>query len=157
MKMRRILLTLAPLAILAGCGGAGENADVPEAEPAEATSAEIGDFTVHFSAQATADVPQDIAVAYGLTRTKNDAMLTVSIIRKSDSLPVAGDVLVKAVNLTGQLKTVRMRRIDEQDAIYYIGVTNVDNRETLIFDIEVTPEGSSDTASLRFKRQFFTD
>jgi len=156
MKMRRILLTLAPLAILAGCGGAGENADVPEAEPAEATSAEIGDFTVHFSAQATADVPQDIAVAYGLTRTKNDAMLTVSIIRKSDSLPVAGDVLVKAVNLTGQLKTVRMRRIDEQDAIYYIGVTNVDNRETLIFDIEVTPEGSSDTASLRFKRQFFT-
>ena len=48
---------------------------------------------------------------------------------------------VKTVNLTGQLKNVTMRRIEEQDAIYYIGETPVANRETLMFDITVQPEG----------------
>ena len=50
-----------------------------------------------------------------------------------------------------------MRRIDEQDAIYYIGITPVANRETLIFDIAVTPEGGDDATDIRFKRQFYTD
>ena len=50
-----------------------------------------------------------------------------------------------------------MRRIDEQDAIYYVGEVGVANRETLIFDISVTPEGASAAADVRFKRQFFTD
>ena len=66
-------------------------------------------------------------------------------------------VNVKTVNLTGQLKNVPMRRIDEADAIYYIGEIAVANRETLIFDISVTPEGVSEASELRFKRQFFTD
>jgi hypothetical protein len=50
-----------------------------------------------------------------------------------------------------------MRRIDEQEAIYYIGETPVANRETLIFDISVTPEDAAAPSEVRFKRQFFTD
>ena len=61
------------------------------------------------------------------------------------------------VNLTGQLKNVTMRRINEQEAIYYIGETPIANRETLIFDITVTPEGVDKPSDVRFKRQFFTD
>ena len=60
-------------------------------------------------------------------------MLNVSIIRKSDNMPVAGEVTVKTVNLTGQLKSVTMRQIEEPGdvvAIYYIGETPVANRET---------------------------
>ena len=50
-----------------------------------------------------------------------------------------------------------MRRIDEGDAVYYIGEVDVANRETLIFDISVTPEGTNEVSEVRFKRQFFTD
>ena len=50
-----------------------------------------------------------------------------------------------------------MRQIDEQDAIYYIGETPVANRETLIFDITVTPEGTTGSSEVRFKREFYTD
>ena len=50
-----------------------------------------------------------------------------------------------------------MRQINEQDAIYYIGETPVANRETLIFDISVMPEGTPEASAVRFKRQFFTD
>jgi hypothetical protein len=50
-----------------------------------------------------------------------------------------------------------MRTITEGDAIYYIGETPVANRETLIFDITITPEGVDKSVDVRFKRQFFTN
>jgi hypothetical protein len=84
-------------------------------------------------------------------------MLNVSVLRASDNAAVEAGVTVKAVNLTGQLKNITMRQIDEQNAIYYIGEVAVANRETLIFDISVTPEGADSPSDVRFKRQFFTD
>jgi hypothetical protein len=66
-------------------------------------------------------------------------------------------VTVKTVNLTGQLKNVTMRMIQEQEAIYYIGETPVANQETLIFDISVRPDGVEEAFDVRFKRQFYTD
>lgn len=157
MIIKRLLTTLTVLVLVAACGGVGDNATVPTAEPAGATSVDLGEHVVHFSALSTDQLPPEIASAYNIVRSKNRAMLNVSVIRSSDGAPVAADVTVKTQNLTGQLKTVTMRRIDEQEAIYYIGVTPVANRETLIFDIAVTPEGGEDATDIRFKRQFYTD
>jgi len=157
MIIKSILITLLLLALLCACGGPRESVDVPEAEPAGVTSADIGDHVVHFSAQSTDQLPPEIARAYNIVRSKNRAMLTVSIVQKSTNLSIAGEVTVKTVNLTGQLKNVTMRQIDEQDAIYYIGEVPVANRETLIFDISVMPEGVNRTSQVRFKREFFTD
>ena len=70
---------------------------------------------------------------------------------------VEADVQVKTQNLTGQLKNVTMRKVLDQEAIYYIGETPVANRETLIFDISVRPEGTDKMSEVRFKRQFYTD
>ena len=154
--MKSVCLTVLAI-IISGCGGPGENAEVPQAEAAGETSKDIGDYVVHFSAQATDQLSTDIAKAYNIVRSKDRAMLTVSVIRKSDDQPVPATVTVKTVNLTGQLKNVTMRRIDEQDAVYYIGETPVANRETLVFDISVTPDGSSTAAEMRFKREFYTD
>ena len=157
MTITRTLIFLSWLALLAACGGPGDSADVPQAEPAGASSADIGDYVVHFSALSTDQLPPDIARAYNILRSKNRAMLNVSVIRKSDQAPVPATVNVKTVNLTGQLKNVTMRRIDEQKAIYYIGETAVANRETLVFDISVIPEGAKRASELRFKREFYTD
>ena len=157
MTMTRILAASTLILLAAGCGGPSGNTDVPTAEPAGATSVDIGEHVVHFSAQSTDQLPAEIASAYNIVRSKNRAMLNVSVIRSADGSPVPAEVVVKASNLTGQLKTVTMRRIDEQNAIYYIGVTPVANRETLIFDIAVTPEGGADATDIRFKRQFYTD
>ena len=157
MTMIRILAASTLLALVAGCGGPGDSAAVPTAEPAGATSVDIGGHVVHFSAQSTDQLPPEIASAYNIVRSKNRAMLNVSVIRSDDGSAVPAEVTVKTQNLTGQLKTVTMRRIDEQDAIYYIGVTPVANRETLIFDIAVTPEGGEEVTDIRFKRQFYTD
>jgi hypothetical protein len=143
--------------MIGGCGGAGDNATVPAAEPAGASYVEIGSHVVHFSAQSTDQLPPEIARAYNIVRSKNRAMLNVSVLESGTNRPVTADVAVKTVNLTGQMKNVTMRMIEEQEAIYYIGETPVANQETLIFDISVTPDGEAEASNVRFKRQFYTD
>jgi hypothetical protein len=157
MQITRTLIALSLIWLVGACGGPGESADVPVAQPAGATSADIGDHVVHFSAQSTDQLPPEVARAYNIVRSKNRAMLNVSVLSKADNRPVPASVTVKTVNLTGQLKNITMRQIDEQDAIYYIGEVPVANRETLIFDISIMPEGVDTASDVRFKRQFFTD
>ncbi|MDH3988109.1 MAG: DUF4426 domain-containing protein [Gammaproteobacteria bacterium] len=157
MKDLKITIILSSLALLGACGGAGEEATVPEAEPAGASFVDIGDHIVHFSAQSTDQLPPEVARAYNIVRSQNRAMLNVSILEEGSNTAVTADVAVKTVNLTGQLKNVTMRMIQEQEAIYYIGETPVANQETLIFDISVRPDGVEKAADVRFKRQFYTN
>ena len=157
MIKRRILVALAFLGLVSACGGPNQNAEVPEAQPAGASDASIGDHVVHFSAQSTDQLPPEVARAYNIVRSKNRAMLNVSVLREDDGTAVVAKVSVKTVNLTGQLKNITMRQIEEGDAIYYIGEVAIANRETLVFDISVTPEGSQIVSDVRFKRQFYTD
>lgn len=160
MNPRTVLISVSTLVCLAACGGAGDSASAPVAEPEDASSADIGNYVVHFSAQSTDHLPPAIAREYNIVRSKNRAMLNVSVIRKSDSTPVTAEVDVTTVNLTGQLKNVTMRKIEEPGdivAIYYVGDTTVANREVLVFDISVKPEGEAAASELRFKRQFYSD
>ena len=156
MKTIRTAIILSLFGFLSACGGGGETT-VPEALPVEATFTDIGNHVIHFSAQSTDQLPTEVARAYSIIRSKNRAMLNVSIIEKGTNKPVSGEVTVKTANLTGQLKNVLMRKITEQEAIYYIGETPVANRETLVFDISVTPDGEEKPSTVRFKRQFYSD
>jgi hypothetical protein len=157
MRIIKTISTLSCLSLLAACDGPATDATVPEAEPAGATSVDIGDHIVHFSAQTTDLLPPIVAQNYDFVRSKNRAMLTVSVLDEGTDKAATAVVTVKTVNLTGQLKSVTMRPITEGDSIYYIGETPVANRETLIFDISITPEGVDKAADVRFKRQFFTN
>ncbi|HNP64179.1 MAG TPA: DUF4426 domain-containing protein [Woeseiaceae bacterium] len=160
MNKRALLVSLSTMVLAAACGGPGDSASVPEAQPAGATSADIGNHIVHFSAQTTDHLPPAIAREYNIVRSKNRAMLNVSVLRKSDNVPVTADVTVNTVNLTGQLKNVTMRKIEEPGdtlAIYYIGDTTVANREVLNFEISIRPDGEDELSKVRFQREFFSD
>lgn len=156
MPSAKVLFCLSFLAV-AACGGPGPSGDVPQAQPAGATSADIGTHVVHFSAQTTDQLPREVAQAYQIQRSPERAMLNISVIRKSDNAAVPADIAVRTRNLTEQLKNVELRKITEQDAIYYIGETRVANRETLIFELSVRPEGVERRSEIRFQRQFYTD
>jgi hypothetical protein len=156
MNLRITTIVFSLGVLMTACGGGGETS-VPEAQPAESTFAEFDNHVVHFSAQSTDQLPTEVARAYNIIRSKNRAMLNVSIIEKGSNKPVSGNVTVKTVNLTGQLKNVIMRKIEEQEAIYYIGETPVANRETLVFDVTVLPDGADRTSNFRFTRKFYSD
>lgn len=146
------------LGLLAACGGGGGGeSTVPEAQLSGETFTDIGAHIVHFSAQSTDQLAPEVARAYNIVRSKNRAMLTVSVVDKATKTSVAAKVTVKTRNLTGQLKNIVMRIVREQEAIYYIGELPVANRETLIFDIKVMPDGQARASELRFQRQFYTD
>ena len=157
MMATKTIITLSVFALLIACSGPESTTTAPVSEPDEASSADIGDHVVHFSAQLTDQLPPEVARTYNFVLSKNRAMLIVSVLDSATSETVVADVTVKTVNLTGQLKNVTMREIREQEALYYIGETPVANRETLIFDISITPDGISVPSDVRFKRQFYTD
>lgn len=153
---RATIFTAAAALLLVACGGDADRT-VPQAQAAEENSAVFGDYTVHFHALSTNEVPAEVAKSVGIVRAKNRAMLNVSVIRNSDSSSVSADVTADVVNLTGQSKNINMRKVEQESAIYYIGELSVSHRETLIFDIDVTPAGSEETFEVRTKREYYTD
>lgn len=157
LKVMNALVALSILFLIIGCGRPGGNATVPQAQPASASDVDIGDHIVHFSAQSTDQLEPDVARAYGIVRSKNRVMLTVSVLKEGTTTVVPAEVTVRTVNLAGQLKNVTMRKIQEQEAIYYIGETAVANRETLVFNISITPEGATKASDVRFTRKFYTN
>ena len=94
MIAKKILIALSLLSLVSACGGPGESADVPEAQPAGSTSADIGDYVVHFSAQSTDQLPPAVALGYAIVRSKNRAMLNVAVLRESDHSAVSAVVTV---------------------------------------------------------------
>ncbi|MGD8977619.1 MAG: DUF4426 domain-containing protein [Gammaproteobacteria bacterium] len=158
----RILLAVLATLLGAGCGpsGGGDERAPAAREITRENFVEAGEYVVHFNALATEMLPAEVARAYGIVRSDSRAMLNVSVIRKEPGTigkSVGAEVKVNASNLTGQLKSVTLRKIDEGEAIYYIGEVPVANRETLIFDIQVTPEGEQDPVVVKFRQQFYTD
>jgi len=158
-----LVLVLVPL-ILTGCGGGGQDIDTfdsgPAAVPSDASSKDFGDYVVHFNALTTDQLIPAVAKQYGIVRSPNRAMLNVSIIRKEEGSigqSVPGSVSASATNLTGQLKNLRVREVKEGGAVYYIGDVAVADRETLVFNIDVTPMNETSRFSMRFTRKFYAE
>ena len=164
MKIRSIATCAAVGLFLSACGddpGApNASSTSPAAQPVEVSSKDFGDYVLHFNAISTDQLQPEVARAYNIVRSGNRAMLNVSIIKKVEGTTgesVAGSVSASAANLTGQVKNLTLRQIQENDAIYYIGDVSVANGETLIFTIDATPINESSRFSVRMQRQFFSD
>ncbi len=120
---------------------------------------DFGDFLLHVNALGTNQLPPEVAQSAGIVRSDNRGMLNVVILKKLEARedqPWAGAVEVAAANLAGQFRSIDMRKVTEQDAIYYIGEFAVSNQETLVFDIDVVPEDETRRLAVRFTKQFYT-
>src|SRR5690606_33274560 len=148
---------------LAGCEPAASvDATNTQAEVLEGTesSKDFGDYILYFNALNTDQLTADVAAEYGIVRSRSRAMLNVSIHRKRDggqTEAVTGTVTASAVNLNGQLKTMTLREIREEQAIYYIGEIAITDAEVLIFTVDATPSGGSSPFTVRFKKHFFVE
>ena len=122
------------------------------------TSMEFGDYVVHFNAISTDQLTPEVAKNYGIVRSSNRALLNISILKKEEGTtgkPVPGNVSLLVANDTGQVKDSTVREIREGSAVYYIADYAVSNGETLVFNVEVTPEGTTTPLKLRFSHTFF--
>ncbi len=122
-------------------------------------STDTGDAVIHYNAVTTDFFNPQIAKLYGIKRSKNRALLTVTVLKKHmgiASQPVKAKIEATAVNLNNQITNLNLREIKDGGAIYYIAEFPVSHRETFDITMKVVPEGGqSDT--LTFRQTFFTD
>ncbi|MEN9847292.1 MAG: hypothetical protein RL368_32 [Pseudomonadota bacterium] len=122
----------------------------------------FGNYVIHYNAVNTEILLPEIARANQIVRSKNRALLNISIRKSGDDKKlgdkaVPGTVTATVTNLNGQLGVIDMQTIQEQDAIYYIGVFNINNEDTLDFAVKVTPENQGKAHEFKFRQQFFTN
>lgn len=123
------------------------------------TSKQFGDYTIHYSAFTSDSLQPAVAKSYGITRSKNRGLLSVSVVKKSLSplgTPVKAKVSAEATNLTGQLKTIEIREVDEGTAVYYLSEFYVTHQEVLDFTVYVQPDDQKSPFMVKFRQQFYT-
>ncbi|KNX76049.1 MULTISPECIES: DUF4426 domain-containing protein [Pseudomonas] len=111
----------------------------------------FGDVTVHYSAFTSSMLQPDIAAATGLTRSKNQGVLNIAVLKaeKPSTAVVSGTVK----DLTGRSNPLSFKQITDQGAVYYIAQFKIDQAETVTFDINVETGGVSH--KLSFNQEVF--
>lgn len=123
-------------------------------------STHTGGYTIHHNALTTDSLPVQVATAYGIQRSKNRALLNVSVIRDEPGTlgtPVRAKIRAVARTLYGQIRAIELREVVEDQAIYYIADFPVAHREVLHFDLEVMPEGGRYPLRATMRQEFYTD
>jgi len=123
-------------------------------------STSFGEFTIHHSAFTSDTLNADVARAYGIQRSKHRGLLNVSVIKEEPGTTgksVPAQVDVDIVNLAGQRSAIPMRELADKGATYYLGEFPVYDQQTIDFEIEVRPQGASETYKVDMSQQFFTD
>lgn len=123
-------------------------------------SAEIqkfGDLDVNYNVITTDTLAPEIAKAYGIKRSKNRLLLTVAVSRPDErGVPraVTADVTAYTINMIELHRKIKMRRISEGEAIYYMGDFGFAAPDFLRFTINVTESGSGKPHKIEFQRNF---
>ena len=123
-------------------------------------SKSFGEYTVHFNAFTTDILTSAVAKSYGIPRSKNRALLNVTVLKKvmnTAGSPVSAKVTATATNLNSQLRELKVRELNEHGAIYYVAETSIDNGETLKYGLNILPAGETTAFSFEFQQQFFTE
>jgi hypothetical protein len=121
-------------------------------------SKKFGDIEVHYNAISTDELVPEVAKSYKIDRSKNRGLLTISVLKKNNlgvGQPIKASISATAVNLSSQLQNIDMREIQEGNAIYYLGEYRISAPETLKFNVEVKPDGTSQDYKVEFQQQFF--
>ncbi|MEJ2611733.1 MAG: DUF4426 domain-containing protein [Candidatus Thiodiazotropha sp.] len=119
-----------------------------------------GGYTIHHNAIPSSSLDPAIAKQYGIQRSKYRGMLNVSIIKSAEGTTGKSSeavVMAKANNIRGQLISIPMRKVNEGDAIYYIGEFRIADQETLNFEVEVQPKGMTRFYTAKFSQDFYID
>jgi hypothetical protein len=151
----------AVLALALAAGAALASAPAP-AKPSLTLSSgfnstQSGEYTVHYNAMPSTTLSPEIATRYGITRSANRALINVSVMkgpRAAESVAVPARIDAAATNPNGQRQSLRLREVRDRGAIYYLGEARIDERDTLDFELTVTPEGGA-PINARYRQEFW--
>ncbi len=124
-----------------------------------AAEQKFGDYIVHYNAFASDFLSPEIATHYGITRSRNLAILNISVQQQTPDgkrVAVAANVTAEATNLFQKLTALELRQVNDGDAIYQLAEFKINNGQNIDFQITVGVAEQT-LGTINFKQQFFTD
>lgn len=117
----------------------------------------LGTMNVHYMAIGSTFFTPEIAKAYGITRSRYNGLINISVLDSSKAGNPAKTVSIngQAKNNLGQFKNLEFKEVKEGDAIYYLAQVSYNNEETLHFTLEINDGKEQQT--LKFSQKFYVD
>ena len=114
-------------------------------------------YVVHHNAVPTTSLTADVARQYGITRSANRTLVNISVRQGEPGADRAmqAKVSLVATNLNGQRQDLRTREVREGEAVYYLAEARITGNDTLVFELEVTPEGATAPIKASFRQEYF--
>lgn len=121
-------------------------------------SKQIGSLDVHYSAFNSTFIPPKVAVQYGLTRSKVNALLNIAILDRNQAgkHAISAKLSGTAKNLLGSKRNLEFKEIREGQSIYYLAEMPFDDQENYVFDIDINAQGNR-AGKLTFQQRFYQD
>ncbi len=114
--------------------------------------------TVHYNAFPSDSLPSQMTQKYKLERSKNMALVNISVIKNKPSIPIQGvksTVTGIVKNLMAQEKTLTFKEVHEGEAYYYIAQVAVEHNEMVKFKVQIKTTDNQ-SYDVDFSKQFTT-
>lgn len=117
----------------------------------------IGNLDVHYIALNSTFLTPEIASNYGITRSKVNALINISVLDNSKAGKPALSVGMSgyAQNILGQRLPLEFVEVKEGKAIYYLAELRYDDQEVFQFHIDIMNQGQKET--LTFEQKLYVD
>ncbi|MFW1677316.1 DUF4426 domain-containing protein [Pontibacter sp. JAM-7] len=116
-----------------------------------------GDYEIHYNAFNSTFIDPTIAKNAGIQRSKVRALVNVSVLKKQGDtkVPVAAQISGMATNLISQTQNINFSKLDEGDAIYYLGQFGFSDDMVMRIALDVQPDANVAPYHLEFEQRFF--
>lgn len=146
----RLCLCLLALMVLAGASSHAEDVQ---------TSQTFDNYEVHYSVFNTSFLTPQVAAAYGITRSKNKALMNIAVLEKQ---PDGRMKNVTAILSGEQYDLIRhtpltFQEVREEHAIYYLSSFDIQNRTTVYFTVNIQPDPNRPAYKLQFSKMLYRD
>ena len=120
----------------------------------------FGNYEVHYIGLNSSFLPEDVAEAYDIPRSRSLAYLSVSVLKTDEGdlpRPVSAKLTGQIKNLIGQSREIEFREIKETNAVYYVSTFRFDKSEIYRLTLQATPEGQKRTFDVKFSQKFYQE
>ena len=117
----------------------------------------LGSMNVNYMAIGSTFFTPEIAKAYGITRSRYNGLINISVLDNTKSGNPAKTVSIsgQAKNNLGQFKSLAFKEVKEGDAIYYLAQVSYNDEETIHFTLDINDGKEQQT--LKFSQKFYVD
>lgn len=119
-----------------------------------------GDYMIHYNAFNSSFLQPEVASSYGIQRSKTKGLLNVSVLQKQadgSTKPVSAVIEGEVANLIAQKQTLSFSKVEETNALYYIGDFGFTDDQVLRFTLKVQPNPNQPAYDINFEQRFYVD